>query len=469
MNLKNKKVLVLGLGESGKSTVKFLLNQKAEVYIFDNNELKMFDFLKENLSVKALEYQTEYQISQFSFIVVSPSFRPNHNIISLAKMCEIKCISDIELLYLIKKPFMVGITGSNGKTTTSMLLNEILKEKYKSITCGNIGLPAVETNSQQCDVRVVETSSFQLEYVNKLRFNISVITNIQENHLDWHFNFNDYVKAKANIFKNSKKSDVLILNEDDKNIKKLDLFNFKGKILWFSSKKECKGIFVNNDKIIINIKNKEEVCAVDSVKLLGEHNLQNVLVSVLVAKILNVSNKKITNVLNNFKAPEHRLENFFSFNGVDCFNDSKSTTPTATIAALNALKSYNILLLLGGSSKNLNYENLAKNINKNVKYVFVYGNAKNEISAALNKYNINFIECENINNAIFNSVISSQTLSGVNNTTSHSKNANKNKVAILFSPACASFDNFNSFEERGLYFKEYLKSCVEDVFDITNK
>ena len=104
-----------------------------------------------------------------------------------------------------------------------------------------------------------------------------------------------------------------------------------------------------------------------------------------------------------------------------------------------------------------------------VKYVFVYGNAKNEISAALNKYNINFIECENINNAIFNSVISSQALNGVNNTTSHSKNTNKNKVAILFSPACASFDNFNSFEERGLYFKEYLKSSVEDVFDIPNK
>ena len=436
--------------------------QKAQVYVFDNNQEKLLEFLKNNTFVKGLTYQTEYQIKQFNLIVVSPGVNPNNNIVSIAKYCEVPLVSDIELLYLFKKNFLIGITGSNGKTTTCTLLNEILKEKYKVDLCGNIGKPAIENWSQQHDALIVETSSFQLEYLDKLRYNISVILNLHENHLDWHFNFEEYCTAKTNIFKNSKKSDYLILNADDKNIKKLNIYKTKAKVLWFSTKKECKGIYIEKNNIILNINKKEVICNLNNINLIGEHNLQNILVSVLVAKLLNINNKVIEKTIKSFKAPEHRLEKFYSFYNVDCFNDSKSTTIQSTLSAIKALKNYNIILLLGGSSKNLNFDMLSKNLPQNVKQILVFGETQNEISKSLNKYNVNHIVCSNINNAILSSVTSSLSLDVVNDSVYH-KNQVKNKTAILFSPACASFDSFNSFEERGIYFKEYLKSCVEDI------
>ena len=462
MRFKDKNILVLGLGKSGKSSIKFLQENKANITVFDDDKNKLIEFLKENQNLKVLEYQTEFNISKFDYIVVSPGIKPNHNIISLAKMCEVPTITEVELVYEKYKPFLIGVTGSNGKTTTTTLINNILNTKYKTIACGNIGTPVCEIKSQQYDALVVEMSSFQLTYINKLKFNISVILNLSENHLDWHFNFNDYKIAKENIYKNSKKNDYLILNADDKNLQSLNLYKLKCKVLWFSSKKECEGIFVKNNKIYLNISKKEEVCDVSCINLIGEHNLQNSLAAILISKLLGVSNKKIIKTLLEFNGLEHRIENFYEFEGIKCFNDSKSTTLSSTLSAIKALKEYDIVLLLGGSSKNLNYDKLAKNIPQNVKQILVFGETKNDIAKSLNKYNINYIMCENINNAILSSVTSGLTITASNDTKYHFKN-HKNKVCILFSPASASFDSFNSYEERGIYFKEYLKSCVEDI------
>ncbi len=461
MKFIGEKFLILGLGRSGKSCIEFLLNKKASVYIFDDNQEKMLSFLNNNKSLKGLEYQTEYHIRQFKYIIVSPGIKPNHNLVSLAKLTGTPIISEIELFYLTHKPFLIGITGSNGKTTTAILTQKLLEQKYNALTAGNIGKPLCDLTQNKQLLPIVETSSFQLEYVDKLRYNISVILNLHENHLDWHFNLADYIKAKSNIYKNSKKGDILILNLDDKQTKKLNFYNVKCRVLWFSTKKECKGIYVKNDKIYLNIKKPVAVCDVSSVSLMGEHNLQNVLVAVLIAKLLKVKNSQIEKNLQEFLGLEHRLEYFYNFRGVSCFNDSKSTTTNSTLCAISALKNYDIILLLGGKNKGLSFNNLAKQIPQNVKQILLFGEDKQEISQWLNKYNINHILCKDINQAILSSVTSALSLSAVNDSTSQ----NKKQLAILFSPCCTSFDNFNNYKERGIYFKEYLKSCVDDILN----
>ncbi len=461
MFLKNKKFLVFGLGKSGISSIEFLIKNKAKVYVYDDNNLKLLEILNRFPHVEVLEYQTENSLKKINYIVVSPGVKPNHNIISIAKFLGIKIITEVELASFFDKSFFIGVTGSNGKTTTTTFIDKFLNTKYNSIACGNIGIPLCDTLSQNYNIKAIEMSSFQLEYINKLNFKISIITNISPNHLNWHFNFNEYVKAKQNIYKNSKKNDILILNADDKNIIKLNLNNLKSKVLFFSTRKECFGIYVKNDKIVLNIENAEEICTLKDVKILGEHNLSNVLASILCAKLLNVKNKDIKDVLNNFYGIEHRIEKFYEFENTICINDSKSTSIESTLCAISALKKYNIILLLGGSNKNLNYDNLAKKIPQNVKNVFVFGQVKNDIAESLNKFNKPYIICENINEAIFNSVSCCKALSIVNDSVAQ-RNFNKN--AILFSPASASFDSFNSFEERGIYFKEYLKSTVEDLY-----
>lgn len=474
--LQYKKFLVYGLGKSGIASVNFLLKQNMYFEVYDDDNKKLVDFLLSYPYLKTLNYVSEFEITKFDYIIVSPGIAQNNEILQLAKLNDVCVITEVELYYLFYNPFLIGITGTNGKTTTALLTNHILSSCFQTEVCGNIGTPLCSLNYDKNKIFVAELSSFQLSYLNKLKCNISVILNLNPNHLDWHFNFEDYKKAKLNIFKNSGKDDILILNADEPNLQDINFNEIKCKTYFVSTKREVFGAFLKNDKIYVKINNKEqEIADVSNVNLIGEHNFFNVLVGVLIAKILNVKNESIENALKTFKTPEHRLEKFFDFENVECFNDSKSTTPNSTICALRALKQKNVILLLGGSGKNLSYQELVKEIKPNVIKVLLFGEQSNIIAEQFKNQNKNFEVCFNINEAIEKAVdfaIKYTKCYFLQNADFTPENISKNilnrniSACILFSPACASFDSFANFEERGIYFKEYLKSYVEDT--VTN-
>ena len=310
--------------------------------------------------------------------------------------------------------------------------------------CGNIGEPLTENLLPYKTTYCVEASSFQLESVQKFRPDIAGILNITPNHLDRHLTFEKYVEAKLNIFKNMSKSGLLVLNYDDKNLRKLAYDKLKPKTVFVSINEEIDGYFVKND-VIFSKKSKKikEIANISTRKLVGEHNLCNILFATAICKKLKIKNKDIEKAINSFTPLKHRLQFVKNVNGVDYVNDSKSTSPDSTIKAIDSYKKP-LILLLGGSDKKTSFDRLAKKIkqNKDIKLVVVSGDTSKQIIKSLSKYGFkNYYKAENF-------------VDGLNFATQNALVGD----TILLSPACASFDYFSSFEERGNKFVEYVES-----------
>lgn len=448
------KALVLGAGLSGIGASKLLIKNDIEVVLFDNNPKISVDKIKKNIYGKAklkikLGEVSDSEIEDVKLCVISPGFPKNNSVYLKVLAKKIPTISEIELAYLYGKGEICAVTGSNGKTTTINLIGKMMEKKYgeKVHTVGNIGKPFSEEviGKGSGEKYVVECSSFQLEDIVQFRPHVAAILNFSPDHLDRYNKFTDYINAKLNIALNMAKDDVLVLNYEDQILRELvlqkNLFNCQ--TVFFSSKRSLvEGMYIYDNSIYFRDKIKTiKLMNIDELKLLGNHNYENVMAAMLVAYYMNVSFVDIVDVAKDFKGLEHRIEFVREKNGVKYYNDSKATNPDAAIKALDAIKG-KIILIAGGRDKSIDYGDFIMKVKEKVRYMILIGEAKKKISYKAKTLN-------------FNNIIYADTLDEAVEIANNYSNVGD---SILLSPACSSYDMFNSYEERGKAFKDKVLS-----------
>lgn len=459
MNLLNKNILIIGLAKTGVSTLKFLHKLNANLIVNDiKEESQLEDILKELKEFKNIKYVLGKYISDISdldLVVVSPGVPLDLPLFESIKENNIEIIGEVELAYRMfssnsHKPNIVAITGTNGKTTTTSLTAELFKNAEKdAYIVGNIGNPIIDiVDKIDSNANIIaELSSFQLESINTFNPSISVILNITPDHLNRHITMKNYIDAKAKIFKNHNKENITILNYDDINTRELSS-NIKNQCIYFSTKcnldlLKLKGAYIDSEGfIIININETIKLMNIKELSLPGVHNVQNSLATALIGYICNLPVDIIKHTLNTFAGVEHRQEFVREINGVRYINDSKATNPDSTIKALNSYDN-GIILIAGGMDKKNDFSELAEEIIKNTKGLIVFGETAQDI-------------------------LKEAWLKGYEKITSKTKNLEEAvKIAsklgecgdvILLSPACASWDMYKNFEERGNEFKKIVYS-----------
>ena len=449
MDLKDKRVLVVGLGKSGVASALFLKERGARVTVSDT---KSPDQLRDEIPVlldHGITVETgghgERTFRGQDLIVVSPGVPVDAAPLVQARAAGEPVIGEIELAAQNLPGEIVAITGSNGKTTTTTLAGEILAAGGFPVSVGgNIGTPAislVERATRQTIV-VLEVSSFQLETIQTFRPKVAVVLNVTPDHLDRHRTFQTYVDAKTRIFENQQASDFAVLNEDDPTCRTLR-DRTRAQVFWFSRKKEVqKGACVRDGRIFfLNGKSQREVMLVSEIPLKGAHNVENVLAGVCAGALMGCEPAKIRQAIQNFKAVEHRLEYVATIKGVEYFNDSKATNVDATIKALESFPK-NIHLILGGKDKGSDYTVLNDLLRERVKRVYTIGAAAEKIESHI-KGAADVVHAETLENAI-------RRASAV---------AEPGDV-VLLAPACASFDQFQSYNHRGRVFKEVVRALL---------
>lgn len=450
-SIKNKKVAIIGLGVSNEPLIDYLYNLKASITVFDKREEDKID---KNILKKIEKYNISKQFGEnylsnlkdFDIIFKSPSCRPDIPEIKQEVKKRAKLTSEIELVLELAPCKIIAVTGSDGKTTTTSLIYEILKNKYKCYLGGNIGIPLFTKISEMKpeDIIVLELSSFQLMTI-KTSPNIAVITNVTPNHLDIHKTYNEYIEAKANIFKNQKEEDTLVLNYDNeitRNFSKIA----PGKVIYFSSKEKIENGIIYDDGIIKSCEDglRRHILKLKDTNLRGTHNAENICAAIAATKGL-VEIEDQVKAIKNFKGVPHRLEFVRELNGNKWYNDSIATSPTRTIAGLNSFDE-EIVLIAGGYDKHLDYEPIAEPILNKVKTLILTGQTAEKIFGAVKQKkeeqnkSIDMYKVNNLEEAV-----------------QKAKEQAKPNQIILFSPASASFDSFKNFEERGEKFKELVR------------
>ncbi|MDP6625235.1 MAG: UDP-N-acetylmuramoyl-L-alanine--D-glutamate ligase [Nitrospinota bacterium] len=442
MNLENKNVLVAGIARTGIAASNLLARNKARVMAVDD---KREEDLKENLAKldKRVRVQTGRiqgeDITDFDLIIVSPGIDMRNPLLKKAVEKGIPVWSEIELASrFIKKP-IIAITGTNGKTTSTSMIGNILKNSGEKIYVGgNIGFPLsnIADQASQYSFIVLEVSSFQLEWIDQFKPFISAILNITEDHLDRHLDFNEYVSLKKRMFRNQKEKDYLILNKDDPVTACIEPENKIQKLLFSRIREVEDGAFLRKDNIIIRLHGKEKVIGpVSKLKVKGIHNIENGLASALLGALCKVKAETVMDSLSRFTGIDHRMEFVREINGVRFINDSKGTNTGATMKSIESFDCP-IILIAGGKDKGGNYGPLAELISKKVKFSILIGESKMKIRSALKNSN-------NIENAA--------TLEDAVNKAFAKANAGD---VVLLSPSCASFDMFKDYEDRGNIFKK---------------
>lgn len=451
MELRNKKVLVIGLGISGISTIKALNKLGAQISVSDTkeeNQLK--DILQEISHIKFDSYfNTDIiDISSYDFVIKSPGIPPNAKLIQKAIENNVKVITDIELAYRISPTEnLIAITGTNGKTTTTTLVGEIFKNNNKNTyLAGNIGIGILENIilAKPEDVFVIETSSFQLEDTKEFKPKVSLILNITPDHINWHGSYENYIDSKLKIFKNQDYNDYLVLNYDDKILHSIKA---ETNIIWFSTTNVLEsGIFVDGENIVIKYGNYNlEFMNYKKLLIKGMHNLENVLGSIGISIAMGLNLDLVKEAILDFKGVEHRLEFVCSFNKLNFYNDSKGTNPESTIKAIESFYEP-IILIAGGYNKESKFDKLILSFNNKVKALILLGETKEQLKLTANNHNYNAVyTVETMEQA----VKLAYELSGEGDN-------------ILLSPACASWDMYNNFEERGIHFKSIVNRLRED-------
>ncbi len=447
MNFKNKNVLVSGIGRSGVSAAKLLINVGANVTMQDSKSEDKLDYdlteLK-NIGVSfILGKNPNEEIEKFDILVVSPGLPLRLDFIKKAYELKIPVIGEVELASMFVKGKIVGITGTNGKTTTTALVGEIIKTTYeKTHVVGNIGIPFSDyvLNSDADDVFVVELSSYMLETIDTFHNNVATVLNLSEDHIERHGNYENYILAKKRVFENQKESDFAVLNFDDKVTVDMDK-DTKAKTIYFSLESEGENfIYLKDNKIFANIDGViNEIISVNEIKILGVHNIYNVMSAVGISIAMGISLGNIKNAIKKFKGVEHRIEFVRSIDGVDYYNDSKGTNVDATIKAINAMTKP-IVLIVGGYDKKVDLTPLVESFNGKVSLGIYLGEVKEKLILLSQKNNFDkFICADSYEEAV-----------------KYAFEKSKKGEAVLLSPACASFDMFKNFEHRGDFFKELV-------------
>ena len=458
--LRGRKVAIIGLGVSNIPLIDYLRDLKSNVTVFDGREI---DDIDKNVIDKIVNYGMTFSFGKgyleklvgFDIIFRSPSCLPT--VPELVAEAERGAIitTEIEMVLELCPGTVIGVTGSDGKTTTTTLIYEIIKEDgYNCFLGGNIGTPLFTKigEMQPEDIIVLELSSFQLMNM-KVSPKISVITNITPNHLNVHTDMEEYIEAKKNIFKYQDKDGLLILNHDNE-ITRECAKEALGNVVFFSSKNKIpNGYIVDTDDGKIKVSEnglRKHVFDTKNMKLRGVHNFENASCAIIATKDL-VKKESIDRVLTEFKGVEHRLELVKETKTrIKWYNDSVSSSPTRTMAGLNAFTFKNIILIAGGYDKNLDYNVLAKPILDNCKSVILLGQTADKIEKGLNlelkksKTEFPIYRCKTLKQAV-------ETANEI---------AIKGDV-VLFSPASASFDMFKNFAERGEIFKQYVREIVK--------
>jgi UDP-N-acetylmuramoylalanine--D-glutamate ligase len=448
MEVKGKRVLVVGLGKSGVASALFLESRGARVTVSDaksedqlRNEIPAL--LDRGITVETGKHG-ERTFRDQDLIVVSPGVPGDVAPLQHARRLGIPVIGEIELTARFLQGHVVAITGSNGKTTTTTLTGEIIASGgRKTLVGGNIGTPAITFVEQStADTWVVlEISSFQLESIETFRPHISAILNVTPDHLDRHGSMENYIAAKKRIFENQTAEDFAVLNADNEISHSLAA-GLKPQVLWFSRQHEvARGAFVRGGAIFYRDGAEVEIMPVSEIALKGAHNVENVLAAVCIGMASGVEPVAIRRAVKEFRAVEHRLEYVATLRGVQYYNDSKATNVDATIRALQSFPA-NIHLILGGKDKGSDYTELNSLIAERVKRVYTIGAAAAKIESQ-------------IGNAA--PITSALTLeSAVRKAADLAVEGD----IVLLAPACASFDQFPSYEHRGRVFKELVQSLA---------
>ena len=450
MEIKGKTVLAAGMARSGVSAAKLLYRYGAHVIVYDKKSYNEISSLVEELKTTVhcefcLGQEPDTLLKKLDLIVMSPGIPTDVPFLVKAEAMGIKVISEVELAYQYCKAPILAVTGTNGKTTTTTLLGEIVKASGRTThTAGNIGVPftAGVEDMDPSHMAVVEISSFQLQTVDEFRPWISLILNLTPDHLDRHKTMGNYLAAKARIFENQGEGDFIILNGEDSHLKELKPDN-GSKVFFFSRLRALKeGAWVENGNIMINTgKGALSICPVEQVSIPGAHNLENALASALAAALTGVESSVIARVLKEFPGVEHRIEKVDTIDGVSYYNDSKGTNPDSSIKAIETIKG-SVVLIAGGFDKKAGFSDFVDAFGTKIKELVLLGETADIIAAAAKEKGFTNIH---MTKTMEEAVEKACTLScpGWN---------------VLLSPACASWDMFQDFEERGRIFKEAVKA-----------
>ncbi|MBE0447697.1 MAG: UDP-N-acetylmuramoyl-L-alanine--D-glutamate ligase [Actinobacteria bacterium] len=447
MDLSNKRALVVGLGRSGRAASVKLKLLGARVLASDISEsddmVRLAGELRANGIDVKLGRQDESLINGIDLVVVSPGVPSWVPVIRVARAANVPIWSEIELAYRLTGKPIIAITGTNGKTTTTTMIGKVFEAAGRpAAVAGNIGMPLVSAiDDEGIEMLIVEVSSFQLDTIVDFKPETSVLLNITEDHLDWHSDFEDYIRAKKRLFLNQSAGDLAVLNIDDDIIRSF-IPDIKAKIIKTSKQGLEKGIFVKEGRIVAKLQTDADICGISELKIRGSHNLDNVMAVIGVCLAAGIDAETIRQTIKEFPGLNHRIEYVASINGISYYNDSKATNIDATAKALTAF-SEPVILLVGGRNKGNNFASLAQNINEQVKAVIGFGEAGREI---LN------VMPPDIPREYAETVDSAVALAG--------RLAQPGYV-VLFSPSCASFDAFNSYAQRGDAFKEAVLGLGE--------
>ena len=453
MEFKDKRVLVFGSGKSGIAAAELLMKEGVQLVLFEGNEEADIQKIREKTEAFAhadiyIGALPKTVICTLDMAVLSPGVPTDLPLVNRMRDAGVFLLGELELAFLFARGRLIAITGTNGKTTTTSLVGEILADYFEDTqVVGNIGIPytSVAADTKDTTVTVAEVSSFQLETIHSFRPQVSAILNITPDHLNRHHTMENYIKAKEDITMNQDAEDICVLNYEDEVLRKFGE-GLKTQVMYFSSKRPVEyGCYYKDDIIYYVSGGKtQQVVHVDELNILGIHNYENVMAAVCMTAAIGVPMNKIIGVLHRFQAVEHRIEYVTEKNGVRYYNDSKGTNPDAAIKGIQAMNRPTYLIG-GGYDKQSEYDEWIESFDGKVRKLVLIGETKGKIAfcAKLHGF-LDYVFADSLEEAV--DICSEEAEPG---------------EAVLLSPACASWDMFTSYEERGRIFKELVYNLKE--------
>jgi UDP-N-acetylmuramoylalanine--D-glutamate ligase len=446
MELSGKRILIIGLGKTGIAAVRFLARRGAEIVVTDEKPLSLlkeaFDELADVLPHFKFRAGGLAIGSDIDLVVPSPGVAPLHEILSEAVNRGIPVMSELELACRFLRRPMIAITGTNGKTTTTTLIGEILEGAGKKVFVGgNIGRPLIGyvDGKQEEEYVVIEVSSFQLQWISRFRPNIAILLNVTRDHVNYHGTFADYLRVKERIFENQTGEDLAIFNADDPSTEVLSK-KLTSDIQYFSSCRKVRhGMFLDQETLIYRREPEgtEEVYPRAMIRIPGIHNIENVMAAVMASREAGCSREAVIKAVEGFKGIAHRIEFAGEKGGVTFYDDSKATNVGAVMRALETF-SRPVILLMGGRDKEGDFENLATPVRQRVKRLVLFGEARAKIDGLIG----GLVKTDQ-----------AATLGDAMELARHHASAGD---VVLLSPGCASFDEFTDYKARGDFFKKWV-------------